>query len=72
MLLDKALLAGLAIHKSAVEVVELTNYEVVIQNDYYSTNISTAELCDCDQLQVKWKKFMGAFLHALQIITFEP
>lgn len=35
VLVDKALLAGLVIHKSAVEVVELTNYEVVIQNDYY-------------------------------------
>ena len=50
--MDKALLAGLVIHKSAIEVVELTNYEVVIQNDYYSTDLSTAELRDCDQLQV--------------------
>ena len=48
--MDKALLAGLAIHKSAVEGVELTNYEVVIQNDYYNTDLSTAELHDCDQL----------------------
>lgn len=51
--MDKALLAGLAIHKSAVvEVVELTNYEVFIRNDYYSTDLSTAELPDCDQLHV--------------------
>ena len=33
MLVDKALLAGLAIHKSAVEAVELTNDEVVIRNN---------------------------------------
>ena len=51
-LVDKALLAGLAIHKSAVEVVELTNYEVFIRNDYYGTDLSTAELRDCDQLHV--------------------
>ena len=52
VLVDKALLAGLVVHKSAVEVVELTNYDVVIQNDYYKTDLSTAELHDCDQLQV--------------------
>ena len=52
VLVDTVLLAGLAIHKSAVEVVELANYEVVIRNDYYSTDLSTAQLHDCDQLQV--------------------
>ena len=50
--MNKALLAGLAIHKCAVEVVELTTYEVFILNDYYSTDLSTAELRDCDQLHV--------------------